>query len=309
MWLAGANAYAQLDPKQTAIDRSLKLLSSEVPGWISENHCASCHNQGDAAIAIIEGSRLDDSSKDSLQSTLDWLAEPSKWSSNRGLPEASDQQLANLQFAGALLAAYRIDRERFQAPIDEAAEILAADQSQEGAWKIVSGGEIASPITHGEILLSGTALRVMQASNFTNKNTHIDRAMKWLERQEPRNTLEAASLVIALPVNSVKKDRCISMIVDAQDEESGGWGPHRNVAPEVFDTALAVLALNLAELKTTQISKAIDRGIEFFVREQNEDGSWQETTRPSGTVSYAHRISTTAWATRALLAESKPTSK
>ncbi|MEX0713581.1 MAG: hypothetical protein WD278_14585 [Pirellulales bacterium] len=36
--------------------------------------------------------------------------------------------------------------------------------------------------------------------------------------------------------------------------------------------------------------------------QQLEDGSWPETTRPAGGQSYAQRISTTAWATIALLA-------
>ena len=35
---------------------------------------------------------------------------------------------------------------------------------------------------------------------------------------------------------------------------------------------------------------------------QLDDGSWVETTRPSGAQSYAQRIATTAWATLALLA-------
>jgi hypothetical protein len=40
----------------------------------------------------------------------------------------------------------------------------------------------------------------------------------------------------------------------------------------------------------------------FLIDQQQRDGSWIETTRPPGNVSYAQRISTAGWATLALLA-------
>jgi hypothetical protein len=40
----------------------------------------------------------------------------------------------------------------------------------------------------------------------------------------------------------------------------------------------------------------------YLIDQQQADGSWAETTRPSGGESYAQRISTTAWALLALLA-------
>lgn len=46
-----------------------------------------------------------------------------------------------------------------------------------------------------------------------------------------------------------------------------------------------------------------ERGRKYLVAQQQADGSWNETTRPSGAVSYAERLSTVGWATQALLAE------
>ena len=46
----------------------------------------------------------------------------------------------------------------------------------------------------------------------------------------------------------------------------------------------------------------IARGRKFLIAEQRDDGSWPETTRPPGNVSYAERISTAGWCTMALLA-------
>jgi hypothetical protein len=56
--------------------------------------------------------------------------------------------------------------------------------------------------------------------------------------------------------------------------------------PEVFDTALALLAL--APLRQqASVAELIRQGRSFLVAQQNADGSWPATTRPSGGDSYA----------------------
>ena len=42
-------------------------------------------------------------------------------------------------------------------------------------------------------------------------------------------------------------------------------------------------------------------GRRYLLATQKEDGSWPETTRPANAESYAQRLSTAGWATRALL--------
>jgi hypothetical protein len=73
-----------------------------------------------------------------------------------------------------------------------------------------------------------------------------------------------------------------------------------NSAPEPFDTAVVVLAL--AAQEGNEAAALARRGRAFLLANQQEDGSWRETTRPSGRESYAQRLSTAGWATLALLA-------
>jgi hypothetical protein len=67
--------------------------------------------------------------------------------------------------------------------------------------------------------------------------------------------------------------------------------------------------LGLASAESNpQIRANISKGRDALIAMQKDDGSWTETTRPPGAESYAQRISTTAWATMALLAtEPSPT--
>ena len=70
-------------------------------------------------------------------------------------------------------------------------------------------------------------------------------------------------------------------------------------------TALALLALD-RHRDRPGIASMIARGRAYLVESQQEDGSWTETTRPTGAESYAQRLSTTGWATLALLTVKAP---
>ena len=114
--------------------------------------------------------------------------------------------------------------------------------------------------------------------------------------------LDAASILFGLGDASdataqAQRQRAASLMREGQAAD-GGWGPFVTSQPEVFDTALVVLALSSAR----EMPEAVRRGRAYLLERQQDDGSWVETTRPSGGESYAQRISTTAWALLALLA-------
>jgi squalene cyclase len=102
---------------------------------------------------------------------------------------------------------------------------------------------------------------------------------------------------------------CLSIIRNGQ-APSGGWGPFVTAAPQVFDTAMAVLALSQLAVeprlarstyRPEELKEAIAKGKAYLASQQRPDGSWPETTRPANQESYAQRISTTGWAMLALL--------
>jgi hypothetical protein len=109
-------------------------------------------------------------------------------------------------------------------------------------------------------------------------------------------------LLLAGNVSSGAKFRrieCLAIIERAQTQD-GGWGPYIDSPPEVFDTAIVLLAL--APGKRAGIAARIHRARNFLALQQESDGGWPATTRPPGGESYAQRLSTTGWATLALLA-------
>jgi len=57
----------------------------------------------------------------------------------------------------------------------------------------------------------------------------------------------------------------------------------------------------LRESNEPQARGAMARGRAFLVARQQPGGGWPETTRPPGAQSYAQHISTSGWATLALI--------
>src|SRR5712692_8247530 len=97
----------QPDKGAEGLARAVAALASEVPRWSRENHCFSCHNNGDGARALYAaaglGYRVPNSA---VADTTRWLLEPGKWDSNRANPAFSDKKLARIQFAAALAQAF-----------------------------------------------------------------------------------------------------------------------------------------------------------------------------------------------------------
>lgn len=275
-----------IEPSQldAAISKAVASLAVEVPKWRIENTCASCHNQGDAARALIEAHRqgfIDTTQP--LESTLQWLSTPNSWKDNYGAQEFNDPVLSNVQFANSLLVARLHWGERFSRALEEAAALIAKLQKSDGSWEIDGGATFASPITHGSILLTGTSVRILDSANRQTYNQPIERGEQWLARQQARNIVEASSLLIATdqhPNFDAQRSECVKILVDAQGTD-GGLGPHANAQAEVFDTALALLALAKTE-RNEKVQLAIENCARYLLKQQEESGMWPGTVRPSG---------------------------
>ena len=268
---------------QAQEDRALTYLTSEVRRWKVDNHCFSCHNNGDGARALYIarqlGRKIDEAA---LQETEQWLTRPGTWKAAGANPGISDKVLAAVQFSAALMQA----KPSYRGALTEAAEILIADQQRDGSWKI---DNLGSPATYGSALATYTARSVLEAVDGKRYAGPVARANAWLKTLKPLNVPDVSATVLAGVGDT-------AFLTGLQNGD-GGWGPWKNSPSEAFDTAVAMLALRSASVATD----AVARGRAYLLRTQQSSGGWTETTRPSGSQSYAQHISTTAWATIALL--------
>lgn len=258
---------------ESPVDRAVNYLSKEVAKWRTENGCFSCHNNGDGARALYAAGLKRDGPF--LAATTEWLASPKKWETNPGDPVVSDKRLARIQFATALRASGA------SGSGCEAAPLVAADQSADGSWPIDDG----SPATYGTVLATHFAYVLLRDC----RHPGTVRAEAFLRSAKPSNVADAAALLLTFSGNAATREYLLQ-----SQNPNGGWGQFARSPSQVFDTAIAMLALKQGP--------EVDRGRSWLESQQFAEGGWPGTTRPPGSQSYAQHISTTAWATLALLA-------
>jgi len=283
-----AQSVAAQMPEQRAVD----YLARETPRWFRENSCFSCHNNGDAARALYTASRKGYKvPQEALADTTEWLLRPLDWDNNHGDPGFSDKKLARIQFAAALVEAYNAGVVRDRDALTKAAESLLPYQAADGSWQ-VDVASVGSPATYGTALATYMAVRTLNAAGGDRVKEAQSKALAWFRKNTPRSTLEQSVSLLTIPTPQVT-----SLLLRAQSSD-GGWGPYPGSPAEPFDTAVALMALqNLKAPNRT----AIDRGRAFLIARQERSGGWPETTRPPGAQSYAEHISTSGWATLALI--------
>ena len=306
-------------PDASPEDQAIAFLSGEVPRWPVENNCFSCHNNGDAARALYTAVGQDYAVEaEALRATTAWLQNPAAWDDNALGREFADKTLARIQFAGALVDAMLADQIRDPAPLANAVAMIAADQTDDGSWQLDASGSIGSPATYGSALATWAALRALRQAatvDAANLAPVIMRADGWVRGVDVQTVIDAAAVVLALGAAGdtaavAQRQRCLALIMGGR-APSGGWGAYLTSAVESFDTALVVLALHpllgwpelaAPAIDISTLREMVAGGRAFLLEEQLGDGSWVETTRPAGQQSYAQYISTTGWATLALLA-------
>ena len=309
-----ATAVDKADPNGVPVAKGVDYLKKEVPKWKAEHACYSCHNNGDATRALLVAGAKGYDIGTSLDDTLTFLKQPSQWNQNKAAPGGFDDKvLARIQFASALAVAERYGKAA-STDLAAAAKLLVADQQADGSWQLDKSQSLGSPATYGTILATASARASLIASGIQPDNFTIVQIDRWVRGLTPENVIDAAGTVLALELSSDVmaenlRRNCLSILRQGQSPE-GGWGPYVTAAPQVFDTALAVLALSALEpeprlarsaYRPEELKEAIANGKKYIVSQQRADGSWPETTRPANQESYAQRISTTGWAMLALL--------
>ncbi len=296
-------AVAQVEP--TPEQRAAHYLATEVPKWHGENNCYSCHNNGDAARSLLLAKQhglVDDDA--AYRDTLLFLGTPEQWDANGPDGPFKDKKLARIQFGVALAEADRaglIDRPQ---TLESAARLVAELQNDDGSWSTDAAGTVGSPVTYGQplaTLLAAESLRQFDAHEYSPQ---LGKARSWFEATSPKSVLDAAATLLALaevrsPKAKLHRDEALTLIREGESPD-GGWGPFVNSPPEVFDTAVVLLAL-VAQKNREDYGEVIARGRQYLIAMQQADGSWPPTTRPPGVDSYAQQMSTTGWALQALL--------
>jgi squalene cyclase len=288
-------------PEQKAVGYVLDA----VPRWPTENHCFSCHNNGDGARALFVAYRMKYAvSADALKSTLEWLQKPNEWGKS-GTLGFGDEKLATIQFGGALVDAMDAGIVVDKSLMARAAAQLLPHQEADGSWQVDAQASAPSAVTYGPVLATLMARRTLERAADNQLADAIARSDGWLRAADIASAVNAAAVVLAFEnrmdvASKARVDAALSTLLSMQNSD-GGWGAFARTPSEPFESAMALLAMNTVR-ERTGIEARIVKAREFLISVQSEDGGWPAARQSTTGETYARHISTTAWATQALLA-------
>jgi ankyrin repeat protein len=313
-----AAAHESRTPRE-AVERSLPLLRTGAARMLTDGGCTACHAQPMATLAT------------SLATERGWNAEPLPDAMTQIKQHVSGALQGMLQFTAAGGApeaelydvfAMRVAGATANLPMDALIYYLAGTQTSAGNLHRPASPNRA-PIQDGD--MSRTALAINAFVHYATPARKAEiaartaRAAAWLDAQTPVSTEERVMQLLGVTwagAPSSKQDARVKELLGLQQAD-GGWAQTPYLASDAYATGQVLYTL--AELKVPVSSPAIQRGVAFLIRTQQDDGTWHVKTRAmpiqpyfqSG-FPYEHdqwiSCSGTAWADLGLASTAEPAS-
>ncbi|HVW85442.1 MAG TPA: hypothetical protein VHB50_12215, partial [Bryobacteraceae bacterium] len=165
---------------------------------------------------------------------------------------------------------------------DATAIYLATSQRRDGTWRV--NGTSRSPIQESVIGRSALAARVIQIysppARKPDVEARLDRLRDWLLEAKPATNDDFAMRMLGLRWTGAtpKSVSSAAQALLARQRSDGGWAQNSNLASDAYATGQSLWALHeTGALKPSD--KAYQRGVQFLLANQWEDGSWYVRSR------------------------------
>jgi hypothetical protein len=305
---AGATAAAI----RAAVERSLPLLQDVGVAFAQQTGCVSCHHNSLVSMAVA-ASRANGFAVDEAR------ARQQTATTARFLDSWRARTIQNMSVAGGadalgyLLLGLGADDYPPDAITDAPAIWLSRQQAPDGHWPVQ---QMRPPIESSDVQVTAVSMRALQRFAPPSRRAEFDRAVsrarEWLLQAEAEETEDLAFRLLGLTWAGATRsavERAARDLIAAQQPD-GGWAQRDGMPSDAYATGEALAALSDSRMARLNPG-AHRRGVEFLLRTQIEDGSWQlesravpiqpyfETGFPYG-VNQWISIAGTAWATTAL---------
>ncbi len=300
------------DAVRAAVERSLPLLQDVGVAFIEQTGCVSCHHNSVVSMAVAaaraRGLTVNEDLARRQTRAIGTYLESWRERTIQNIPIAGQQDTISYLLLGLAADNYAPD-----AATDAQALWLARRQAADGHWPISTK---RPPIESYDIEVTAVSMRALQKFAPRWKRDEyakaIDRARVWLMNAEAEETEERAFRLLGLSWAHAPK----SAIADAArrllatQRDDGGWAQLETRGSDAYATGEALVALRESGAADLN-NRAFRKGIEYLLRTQIEDGSWQVESRAIPIQAYFESgfpygvnqwisAAATAWATTAL---------
>ena len=265
---------------RAAIEKSIPALQRCDVAFIQKAGCVSCHNNSltamTTAAARAKGVRVNEQIvKDQLQRIAAFLQENGERAlENEGIPGGIDT--VSYILLGMAAEKYPSD------PITDVwARYVKNNQSPDGRWKCQT---LRPPLESSDFEVTAASIRSVRAYGLKSQRPEYDnaveRAVHWLEKAQPGTTEDHAFKILGLIWGGGSQEAIRKTAQDllALQRSDGGWGQVPMLATDAYATGQALVALRESRAVAVD-SAAYQRGIQYLLNSQLEDGSWYVRTR------------------------------
>jgi hypothetical protein len=284
-----ANSDEPMSAKR-AIERGLVFLEQDVAKWRKERTCATCHHGTMTVWAFSEAKNQGYETKPEVfADVLAWTKERLK---DIDKPRDTRPGWSMVNSPALILAvmAQAIPKQEALSS-DELKQIaghLLRHQEADGSWAWSSAPAANRPPPFFEsdeiaTILGRTALRAHLPADPQEKSEireSYERATAWLAKTEPTKTTQSLAYRLFDDVVAGKKPEELQPEIEsllARQNADGGWGQLKDAASDAYATGQSLYFLTIAGV--AQDRTEINRGVEFLVSTQKDDGSWPMTRR------------------------------
>jgi hypothetical protein len=270
---------------KVAIDRGTAFLAKDALQWKKDHNCVSCHHAALVSWTLreakLKGHAVDEPV---LAEMTKWVATSGNGKTSLPRPEGIPKAL-NMKavlFALALGADTQPD-ETSQNGFKLLLQTVKEDQNEDGVWN--SWPDTRPPIFgHSDETATALAtLALLPAATAGEESavTARDKGLKWLAEHETTGDHQAVCVRVMLLRKAGRPEAetlpLVTRLIESQQGD-GGWRQSAEMASDAHATGQALYALALAELKPGDA--VLQRGREFLIKTQREDGGWAMTSRP-----------------------------
>jgi ankyrin repeat protein len=306
---------------RAAIERSLPLLQRTDASFTAQAGCISCHNNSLNAMAAglsrMSGFLVDEKlSAQQVKANVAFLQQKRAllhqgyfFGAGQGDPEIAAYILIGL------------DAERYKPDLttDAVAMFIRARQMPDGRWAFGTDGR--PPLcADGDIAATVLSMRGLQLYSPKVEKAAYDRAIQlaaaWLANAQPRTEDDRSWLLLGLAwagKNKAAIQKATREVLSVQRHD-GGWSDLATTESNAYATGKALVALHVAGVPVSD--PAYQRGVQYLMNNQFEDGSWFVKSRAAGLQPYfdngfPHDVhqwvsaAATSWATMALTLASR----
>jgi hypothetical protein len=282
---ASAATEAALKPKpagsiQGAVERCIPLLQRTDTAFIQRAGCVSCHNNTLTAMTIAtarkKGFSVNEEIAGKQLKKIAAYLEDWRERALQGVGIPGDSDTVSYILLGMAAQNYPPD-----AATDAMAHYLKDKQSSEGRWMIFAH---RPPLESSDIQVTASSLRALQAYAPKPQRAEYEKAVQlaagWLAKARPRSTEDRAFQLLGLAWAGASKDviaKAAGELV-AEQRADGGWSQIRSLKSDAYATGEALVALRESGALAVT-SPAFQRGTEYLMGTQLEDGSWYVKSR------------------------------